>query len=136
EARAPCGAAPATLLRTPRRRPRPPRRGLYANASSIGIVAAATLQVGQDDGRTLQRRELAAPGCQTRPGAGGPSVAGRPPAGVPVSTDPAFVRARGMRPTIPAPLGVLQPPDRRRRRHDRRWGESPACARRRGPAAS
>src|SRR6476660_8464700 len=52
-----------------------------------GIVAAETLQ-GRPHGRrwALELRNCQPFGCQTRPGAGGPSVAGRPPVGVLAST--------------------------------------------------
>ena len=67
-----------------RDRPLPPRqRRALCQRIIGGIVAAGTLQ-GRPQGRrrALELRNWQPLGCQTRPGAGGPSVAGRPPVGV------------------------------------------------------
>ena len=106
-------------LRSGGRDARRGRRGEASlpSASSIGIVAAGTLQVGRGEGaRTLRATELAAPGCQTRPGAGGPSVAGRPPVGVRrVVTD-----APAGAPQSRGPRVAPTPPARHTPRRDRR----------------
>ena len=131
-------------VRTPRRPPRPPRRGLYANASSIGIVAAATLQVGRDEGDGRCSDGIGSPRLPNPAGRGRP-FRRRPPPGRrafvssarsrPAGNAPAPGHGTATHPRARGPRAAPTPRARRRQRRDRRWGESPACAPRRGRAA-